>query len=85
MGSVKAAVISILVRRGKGLASARAAGPTHKAEIARSGRVNGDWELSIEKLKEQWAKFMSETFLAVTQEELRLRREESKRRIRSFD
>jgi hypothetical protein len=85
MRSVKATVISILVRREKCFARGRAAGVNHEAEITRSSRVNGDWEQSLEKLKEQWAKFMSETFLAITQEELRLRREELKRRIRSFN
>jgi hypothetical protein len=54
------------------------AGPTGRSKggIIRSGQIYGDCEQSIEKLKKQWTQFTSETFLAIAEEEMRLRREE---------
>jgi len=81
MGRVKAAFISLLVRRDKELAPGTAAGSNHEGEIIQSGQVYGDCEEPLEKLKEQWARFMDETFLAIAEEEMRLRREELVRRF----
>jgi hypothetical protein len=83
MRRVKAAFISLLVRRGRGLAPGTAAETNHDEEIVRSDQVYGDWEQSLEKLNEQWTQFMSETFRALAAEEMRLRREELKRRFPS--
>jgi hypothetical protein len=85
MGKVKAAFISLLVLGERGLARDAAAEPDRDEEIIRSGRVYGDWEKSIEKLKGQWTQFMSETFRAIAEEEMRLRRVESKRRVGSHN
>jgi hypothetical protein len=85
MGRVKVAFISLLVRRERGLAPDTAGEPNHDEEIIHSGQVYGDWEQSIERLKEQWTQFMSETFRAIAEEEMRLRHEELKRRIRSHN
>jgi hypothetical protein len=85
MGRVKAAFISLLVRWERGLAPGTAAESNHDEEIMRSGQVYGDREQSIERLKEQWTQFMSETFRAIAAEEMRLRREELKRRIGSHN
>jgi hypothetical protein len=76
MRRVRAAFISLLVRRQKGLAPGTAAESDLDEEIIRSGPVCGDREQSIEKLREQWTQFMSETFRAIAAEEMRLRREE---------
>jgi hypothetical protein len=83
MRRVKAAFISLLVRRGRALAPDTAAEPNHAEEIIHSDQVYGDWEQPIEKLKNQWTQFMSETFRAIAEQEMRLRREELKRRIES--
>ena len=83
MGRVKAAFISLLVRREKVLASGTAAETYLDEESIHSDLVYGDWEQSIEKLKEQWTQFMSQTFRAIAAEEMRLRREELKRRMGS--
>lgn len=37
---------------------------------------HGEWEQSIEKLKETWSRFTEGMFLAIREEELRIRREE---------
>jgi hypothetical protein len=83
MGRVKAAFISLLVRGERGLAPDTAAKPNHDEETIHSGQGYGDWEQSIEKLKEQWTQFMSETFRAIAEEEMRLRHQELKKRRRS--
>ena len=80
MGRVKAAFISLLIRGERGFAPDTAAAPNYDEEIIRSGQVYGDWEQSIEKLREQWTQFMTEAFRAIAEEEMRLRREELKRR-----
>ena len=83
MRRVRAAFISLLVRRGRGLAPGTAATTYHDEEIVHSDHVYGDWEQSLEKVKEQWTQFMTETFRALAAEEMRLRRKELKRRIGS--
>ena len=83
MRRVRAAFISLLVRRGKGLASGIAAESNFDEEIMRSGQIYGDAEQSLEKLREKWTQFMSETFCAIAAEEIRLRREELRRLIGS--
>jgi hypothetical protein len=83
MRKVRAAFISLLVRRGRGLAPGTAAETNHEEEIVRSGQVYGGGEQSIEKLRRQWAQFMSDTFRAIAAEEMRLRGEELRRRIGS--
>jgi len=85
MGRVKAAFISLLIRGESVLAPDTAAAPNYDEEIIRSGQVYGDWEQSIEKLREQWNQFMCETFRAIAEEEMRLRREELKRRTGSHN
>jgi len=85
MGKVKAAFISLLVRWENELAPAAATESNHDNEIMRSDQGYGDLEQSIEKLKEQWTQFMSESFRAIAEEEMRLRREEFRRRIGSHD
>jgi len=80
MGMIKAAVISLLIRGERGLPPDTAAEPNHDEEIIRSGQVYGDWEQSIEKLREQWTQFMTEAFRTIAEEEMRLRRAELKRR-----
>lgn len=47
----------------------------------RLGQDYGDWDPSIRKLKEQWTQFMSDTFQALAEEEMRLRREEVERQF----
>ena len=83
MKRVRAAFISLLVRRQKGLGSGIASESSLDEEITRSGQVYGEGEQSIEKLREQWTQFMSETLRAIAAEEIRLRREGSRRRIGS--
>jgi hypothetical protein len=38
--------------------------------------IHGEWEQSIEKLKEKWTEFTNGMFLAIRKEEARIRREE---------
>ena len=85
MAIAKAAFPSVLVRRDRGFALQITARPNQEAEIMCSGPAYDDWAQSIAKLKEQWTQFMSETFFAIAEEEMKLRREEIKRRIRSFN
>jgi hypothetical protein len=80
MGRVKAVFISLLVRRDRRLTPDTAAESNHDEKIMRSSQVYGDSEQSVEKLKQQWTHFMSETLLAITAEEMRIWREELKRR-----
>jgi hypothetical protein len=45
-------------------------------EGMRSGQNHGDWNQSIEKLREQWTEFTNEIFISLAEEEMKLRREE---------
>jgi hypothetical protein len=83
MGRVRAAFISLLLRREKGVVPDTAAGPIKERGTMRSGQGCGDGEESIEKLREQWTEFTNGIFLAITEEEMNLRRQELKRRIGS--
>ncbi len=83
MRRVRAAFISLLVRRQKGPAPGIAAEFDLDEELMLSGQVCGYGEQSIEKLRQQWTQFMTESFRAIAAEEMRLRREELRRRIGS--
>jgi hypothetical protein len=76
MGRVSATFISHPLHREIWVVPDTAAAPAKGRGIMRLGQVCGDWEHSIEKLKEQWTRFTSETFLAIAEEEMRLQREE---------
>jgi hypothetical protein len=84
MGRVRATFISLLLRREKGVVPDTATGAIQERGTMRSGQGCGDGEQSIEKLREQWREFTNGIFLAITEEEMKLRREELKRRI-GFD
>jgi hypothetical protein len=83
MGRVRATFISLLLRREKGVVPDTAAGPIRERGTMRSCQGCGDGEQSIEKLREKWTEFTNGVFLAITEEEMKLRREELKRRIGS--
>jgi hypothetical protein len=83
MRGVKAAFVSILVRRDKAVVPATEAGANQKGGILRSSQVYGDCEEPLEKLKEQWTQFMRESFLAIAEAELKSRREELESRFKT--
>ena len=78
MGRVRATFISLLLRREKEVVPDTAAGPIKERGTMRSGQRCGDGEQSIENLREQWTEFTYGIFLAITEEEMKLRREESR-------
>ena len=67
MRGVKAAFVSLLVRREKAVVPSTEAGANKNGGILRSSQVYGDCEEPLEKLKEQWTQFMHETFLAIAE------------------
>lgn len=83
MRRVRAAFISLLVSRQNGFAPGIAAESIREEEIVRSGQVYVGGEQSLEKLRQQWAQFMSDSFRAIAAEEMRLRRGELRSRIGS--
>jgi len=85
MGRVRAAFISLLVCREKGLTPSTAEESSGDEGTVRLGEAYCNSEQSLEKLKGQWIQFMSESFRAIATEEMRLRREELKRRIGSYN
>jgi hypothetical protein len=44
--------------------------------VMRSGRDQGGWKQSLEKLREQWSEFTYGIFAGIAEEEMRIRREE---------
>jgi len=85
MGRVRAAFISLLVNWERGLTPGIAEESGDEEEIVRLSQAHSDSEQSLEKLKGQWTQFMSESFRAIAAEEMKLRREELKRRIGSYN
>jgi|ERR1700730_4306589 hypothetical protein len=83
MRGVKAAFVSLLVRREKAVVPSTEAGANKNGGILRSSQVYGDCEEPLEKLKEQWTQFMHETFLAIAELEMKLRREELESRFKT--
>jgi hypothetical protein len=83
MRGLKAAFVSLLVRREKAVVLGTEAGANKNGGILLSTQAYGDGEEPLEKLKEQWIQFMRETFLAIAEEEMKLRHEELESRFKA--
>jgi hypothetical protein len=83
MRSIKAGFDSLLIRREKAVIPDSEAKTNKKGGILRLSQVHGDYEEPLEKLKGQWTQFMHETFLALAEEEMKLRREELESRFKT--
>jgi hypothetical protein len=83
MRSVKAAFVSLLVRYERAVNPDGNAGASAKEGTLRWSLVRGNCEDPLEKLKEQWNQFMRESFLAIAEEEMKLRRGESGNRFKA--
>ena len=65
-----------LPRRGQGDDPDTATETNEQGEVMRSGRNYRRWSQSLAKLKEKWPRFTSGLFLAIAEEEMKIRREE---------
>jgi hypothetical protein len=50
----------------------------------RSDQSSGSWDQPIEKLREKWAEFTDGLFLAIREEEMRIRRDDLRKDIGSY-
>jgi|HubBroStandDraft_6_1064221.scaffolds.fasta_scaffold1572884_1 hypothetical protein len=50
----------------------------------KSDQSSGNWDEPIEKLREKWAEFTDGLFLAIREEEMRIRRRDLKKDIESY-